>query len=95
LIAKEMVQRLHQAKGATALLMPLRGVEAWDRPGEPLHDPEGLEAFTHALRSEVTALNSPSFTYQEVDAHINDDAFCEAVLAQFDAWIELGIVVKP
>jgi uncharacterized protein (UPF0261 family) len=91
-IAKEIVQRLNQSKGATALLMPLQGVEAWDRPGEPLYDPEGLESFTQALRSEVAELNSLAFTYKEVDAHINDDAFCAAVLAQFDAWIAAGLI---
>jgi uncharacterized protein (UPF0261 family) len=95
LIAKEMVHRLHLAKGATALIMPLQGVEAWDRPGEPLHDPDGLEAFTDALRSEVAGLNSSAFTYKEVDAHINDGAFCDAVLALLDAWVESGMVAKP
>lgn len=94
-IAKEIVQRLNQAKGAAALLMPLHGVEAWDKVGEPLHDPAGLQAFKHALRSEVVGVNRPNFAYQEIDAHINDDAFCDAVLAQLDAWIESGVVAKP
>jgi uncharacterized protein (UPF0261 family) len=91
-IAKEIAQRLSQATGPTALLMPLQGVEAWDKEGEPLHDPAGLEAFTHALRSEVAKLNSAAFSYQEIDAHINDDAFCDAVLAQFDAWVTAGFI---
>jgi uncharacterized protein (UPF0261 family) len=91
-IAREIVQRLNQATGRAALIMPLQGVEAWDRIGAPLHDPDGLQAFTHALRSEVAALTSTAFTYQEIDAHINDDAFCDAVLAQLDAWIATGLI---
>ena len=44
-IAAEIGARLAAAQGPTCLLLPLRGVEQWDRPGEPLHDPEGLQAF--------------------------------------------------
>ena len=95
IIAGEIVQRLQQATGPTALMMPLLGVEAWDRIGEPLYDPDGLQAFTQALRSEVAALNSPAVSYLEIDAHINDDAFCDAVLVQLDAWIAQGLIANP
>ncbi|MFS2054621.1 Tm-1-like ATP-binding domain-containing protein, partial [Variovorax sp. CT11-76] len=59
----------------------------WDRPGEPLHDPEGLAAFTGALRDSVGATRMI-----ELDAHINDAAFCEAALRVFDAWVADGTV---
>jgi uncharacterized protein (UPF0261 family) len=44
-----------QAKGPSCLLLPTRGVEQWDRPGEPLHDPEGLAAFVDAMLAAVPA----------------------------------------
>jgi uncharacterized protein (UPF0261 family) len=31
----------------------------------------------------------------ELDAHINDAAFCDAALAQFDRWVAEGVIVKP
>ena len=32
----------------------------------------------------------------DLDCHINDNAFCEAVLTKFDQWVEDGIVkAKP
>lgn len=88
-IAEEIVLRLKQATGPTCLLMPQQGVEAWDRPGEPLHDPEGLAAFKQALEAAV----APSMRWVEVDAHINDLAFSQAALKVFDTWVEEGRVV--
>lgn len=88
-IAAEIVLRLKQATGPTCLLMPQQGVEAWDRPGEPLHDPEGLAAFKQALEAAV----APSMRWVEVDAHINDLAFSQAALKVFDTWVEEGRVV--
>ncbi len=87
-VAREIGQRLAQATGPTVLLLPLRGIEQWDQPGEPLHDPEGLEAFIDAMRAAMPA----GITRIELDAHINDDAFCESALAQFDRWVSEGRV---
>jgi uncharacterized protein (UPF0261 family) len=87
-IAAEIGARLAAAKGPSCLLLPLRGVEQWDRPGEPLHDTEGLQAFIKAMRAAV----QPRLRCIELDAHINDDAFCDAALAVFDDWVAQGLV---
>ena len=87
-IAAEIGARLGAARGPTVLLMPLRGVEEWDQPGQPLHDPEGLAAFTEALRAAVPA----HVRFEALDAHINDDAFCTAALRVFDDWVAQGLV---
>jgi len=86
-VATEIARRLARAEGATCVLMPLHGIEGWDRPGEPLHDPEGLAAFTEALRGSVEPAR-----LVELDAHINDGAFCDAALRVFDAWVADGTV---
>ena len=85
-IAKEIVLRLNQATGPTALLMPLHGVEAWDRTGEPLCDPEGLAAFCNEMRKACPA----NVRLVELDAHINDPGFAAAALAIVDQWIAEG-----
>ena len=87
-IAQELGQRLAQAKGPTCLLLPLRGVEQWDQEGEPLHDPEGLDAFMQAMRAAVPA----GTRCIELDAHINDPAFCDLALQVFDDWVAQGLV---
>ena len=87
-VAQAIGQRLAAATGPTCLLLPLRGVEQWDQPGEPLHDPEGLSAFTEAMRAAV----QPGTHCIELDTHINDDAFCSAALQVFDDWVAAGLV---
>jgi uncharacterized protein (UPF0261 family) len=93
-IAREIAARLGEARGLACLLLPRRGVEAWDLPGEPLHDPEGLEAFNRELQAcMASGPSSAQLEFQALDLHINDDAFCEAALQVFDRWVTEGKVV--
>jgi uncharacterized protein (UPF0261 family) len=86
--ARLMIGKLAQAKGPTAFLLPLRGIQAWDRPGEALHDPQGLAAFSDEVRRCVR----PPIELVELDCHINDPQFVEAALAVFDRWVAEGRV---
>lgn len=87
-VAREIASRLAEASGPTALLLPRGGIEEWDRPGGPLHDPEGLAA----LMDELARALPPGLRRIELDAHINDAAFAEAALAVLDAWVREGVV---
>lgn len=87
-VARAIGERLGQARGPTCLLLPLRGIEEWDRPGEALHDPEGLAALVDELPRHL----SPETQLLRLDAHINDDAFADAALRVFDDWVERGLV---
>ncbi|RPH42392.1 MAG: UPF0261 family protein [Burkholderiales bacterium] len=87
-VAREIGARLAAATGPTAFVLPLRGIQQWDRPGEPMHDPAGLAAFVGAVRDAVR----PPVEHVELDAHINDPAFCDAVLAVFDRWVAAGAI---
>ncbi|MBK6650302.1 MAG: Tm-1-like ATP-binding domain-containing protein [Betaproteobacteria bacterium] len=88
-IAREIGTRLAEAKGPTCLLMPLKGVQAWDLPGEPLHDAPALAAFVDAIQTHVGPAQ-----LQALPVHINDKAFCDAALAVFDEWVAKGLVPK-
>jgi len=79
-----IAERLEQAKGPVHFLMPLQGVEEWDKPGEPAYDPDALDAMIDEVRKSITVPKS------EVDAHINDQAYADAVLAIVDGWIADG-----
>jgi uncharacterized protein (UPF0261 family) len=89
-IAGEIAVRLRAAAGPSCLLLPLRGIEEWDRPGQPLHDPAGLAEMIAVLRGEAGA----PIEFIEVDAHINDPAFSDAALAVFDRWVAAGRIVS-
>jgi uncharacterized protein (UPF0261 family) len=89
-VAREMLQRLGEARGPTALILPHGGVEEWDRPGQPLNDPEGLQAFME----EATRNVPPHVEVINLKAHINDPDFSTTALALFDRWVAEGKVVR-
>lgn len=89
-IARVMMAKLAGAASKTAFLLPLQGVQEWDQPGEPLHDPEGLDAFIDEIRIAIPA----HVPLHEVDAHINALQFSQKALEIFDTWVAEGIIPK-
>ena len=88
--AREIGQKASAAKGPVRVLMPLRGIDEWDRPGGPFRDTVGLKLFAEALQ-ETTSEG----VYEAVDAHINDAEFSSRVLQILDAWVADGTVQRP
>ncbi len=89
-MAREMAAKLAVAKGKTSLFMPKQGCNEWDREGAALADPEALAAFCDELRDACP----PNVDLVELECHINDAAFSEAVLAVFDQWLDEGVVSR-
>jgi len=83
-LIRDIAARMAAAKGPVHFIMPLQGVEEWDREGGPAYDPDGLAAMIDEVRKSVTVPVS------EVDAHINDQAFADQVIAVLDGWITDG-----
>jgi uncharacterized protein (UPF0261 family) len=67
--------KLNEATGPTVLLLPLQGVSAIDKEGGPFYDAEADEALFNALREGVR----PPVEVVELDLHINDPAFADAI----------------
>lgn len=88
-LAHAIADRLAAATAPTRFILPKGGIEEWDRPGEAAHDPEGLQAFAQEIQSAMQG----RVDLAVLDCHINDDAFCEAVLASLDDWVATGVVV--
>ena len=88
LLACVHASRLRQSQGPVHLILPQQGIEEWDRSGAPLHDPEGLAA----LLDECRHCDWGNAQLSWIDAHINDAAFVQQVLAVFDDWLAQGVV---
>jgi uncharacterized protein (UPF0261 family) len=89
-LSRELARRLRQARGPVHLVLPLQGIEEWDRPGAPLHDAEGLAA----LLDEMTRCDWGAAEVSRIDAHINDPAFAHHVLQVFDRWLAQGVIKR-
>ncbi len=83
---KAMAERLQTAKGPVHFFLPLGGVEEWDKEGGETHDAEGLAALIDEARTAIPSVADMT----EVNAHINDQAFSDAVLSVFDEWVATG-----
>jgi len=89
--ARAIAARLKGAEAPAHVILPNQGIEEWDRPGGAAHDPEALAAFCDEMRQVIT----PPLRLTEIDAHINDPAFCDAALAIFDGWVADGTIKAP
>lgn len=89
-VARRIADKLSLAKGPTVYLVPKRGIEGWDREGEPMHAPKALAAFL----DETRRIPIRGARMIELDAHINDKAFAEAALAVLDDWVAEKLVPR-
>jgi uncharacterized protein (UPF0261 family) len=67
--------KLSAAGGPVRFFWPMRGVSAIDADGQPFHDADADAAFIEALRPNL----SDAVDLVELDAHINDDVFADAI----------------
>jgi uncharacterized protein (UPF0261 family) len=78
-LGKEIAQKASAARGPTAVLVPLRGVSAIDKEGQPFWWPEADAALFQSLRNWM----SPHVGLMELDWHINDPEFSHEAAGQF------------
>ncbi len=86
--ARVITEKMAKASGPTTFIMPLNGIDEWDKEGGPFHDPDGLAAFADEIRNNVSA----PVDLVEIDAHINDQAFADKALEILDGWVADGAV---
>jgi uncharacterized protein (UPF0261 family) len=74
-LGRIIANKLNRATGPTALFLPLQGVSAIDKEGQPFHLPAADAALFAALRRNVR----PPVEIIELDLHINDPEFATAM----------------
>lgn len=67
--------KVSRSSGPVSFFIPRRGVSAIDIEGGPFHDPEADAACFEALRKNL----SPKVQLDDLDLHLNDPAFAEAM----------------
>jgi uncharacterized protein (UPF0261 family) len=77
-IGRRIMGQLNQATGPVTLVLPLHGMSMLDAPGKPFHDPEADRALFDALRGDA----GPRVNIREIDAHINDPVFADALVEE-------------
>jgi len=73
-----LVEKLNKARGPVAVVVPLRGGSIMDIEGGAFWEPETNRLCREALREGLHS----NIRYRVVDAHINDNAFADAVLEE-------------
>ncbi len=71
-IGAEIGRKAQTATGPTILMLPLKGVSAIDRDGQPFYDPSAQNALFDAIRE-----TRGDVELVEMDSHINDEEFAE------------------
>ncbi len=84
-----IVERLNKMQGPVRFLLPLKGVSAIDKIYGPFYNVHADEALFAAIRKYWKA--SPNRKLVEVNAHINDQSFAEAVVENFHEIIKTSL----
>jgi len=77
-LGEVVADRLGTPTASTSILIPTQGFSALDAEGKPFYDPEANQAFGEGLRSKL----SESISLIELDLHINDAEFAEALVQE-------------
>jgi uncharacterized protein (UPF0261 family) len=82
-IGKRIAEKLNRAKGPVVLMLPLKGVSALDREGQPFFDPDASKVLFDALRKHT----ADNVKLVELNLHINDPEFAEAAAGELLAML--------
>lgn len=77
-VGRRIAEQLNRARGPVVLVLPLRGVSMIDAPGQPFHDPVADRALFDALKQHA----APTVRIREIDVHINDPRFAQALVEE-------------
>jgi len=91
-LGKIIASKINNAKGPSAMVIPMMGWSAYDREGgvetvdydgkptgRPWYDPEANNAFIELLEKHLD-LSKPNVDLIKVDKHVNDPEFAELLV---------------
>jgi uncharacterized protein (UPF0261 family) len=81
-IGRFIVRKLNAMQGPVRFLIPEGGLSGLDKPGGPFWDPAADKALFEAVSAEFRP--GPSKKLLKLSSHVNDPAFAEALVANFE-----------
>ena len=88
-IGRRITEQLNRATGPVVLVLPLRGVSMLDAASQPFHDPEANRALFDSLHANA----GPQLRIREIDAHINDSLFADALVDELLSLMPPGAAI--
>jgi uncharacterized protein (UPF0261 family) len=83
-VADVMVARLNQATAPVIVAIPKGGFSFYNKDGLHFRDIEADEAFIQTLKMKL----KPEIEICELDGHVNDPVFIEAILSIFERLLQ-------
>lgn len=90
-VAEVMAERLNQATARVIVAIPKGGFSFYNKDGLHFRDIEADEAFTATLKAKL----NPEIEICELDGHVNDPVFIEAILSKFETLMQLTAKNPP
>jgi uncharacterized protein (UPF0261 family) len=84
-VGRVLAERLNQARGPVAVLLPMLGWSIYGAPGGPLHNP----AVNAALVRSLTRHLRPGIPVRRLPMNINDPAFAEHCCRVLQEFLQL------
>ncbi len=89
-IGDEVGRKLAASQGPTVVFLPTKGVSAIDARGQPFDDPSARKALFAAIRGALGEAGAADrVEVVELDQHINDEAFAEAMARRLLAMLRV------
>jgi uncharacterized protein (UPF0261 family) len=85
-VADVMVERLNQATAPVIVAVPKGGYSFYNKDGLHFRDIKADEAFIQTLKAKL----KPEIEICELDGHVNDSIFIDAILAKFENLMQLA-----
>ncbi len=89
-VGREICKRISQSQAPVHLIVPQRGIQGWDKEGQPFYDPKAKQALNKEFRNAC----KPPAILTELNCHINDQEFADKALEIFDTWLDEGAIKK-
>ncbi len=75
---KILAEKVNCSQGPVTVMLPLKGISQYDRPGGPLEDQKADQALFDSIKETLR----PDIRLLEFDMHINDAVFAEKVAGE-------------